>query len=97
MVSATVCIPINEIWASRSSKFHIELVRNRLNIGHENDFFLIDIFSRKATKNDGSLQEFLLPNMNAIDCKIVFEDKTVGRANQRSTASDDKSKDNELA
>lgn len=35
--------------------------------------------------------------MNAIDCKIVFNDKTVERANQRNTASDDKSKDNELA
>lgn len=53
-------------------------------------------FDRKATKNDGSLQEFLLPNMNAIDCKIIFKDTTVERASQRNTASDGKNKDNEL-
>lgn len=100
VVFAIVYIPINGIWAFRSSKFHFELVQNRLNIAYENNennFSFIDNFSRKATKNDGSLQEFLLPNMNAIDCKIVFNDKTVERANQRNTASDDKSKDNELA
>lgn len=51
-------------------------------------------FDRKASKNDGSLQEFLLPNMNVIDCKIIFKDVTIA-ANQRTTTADDKN--NELA
>lgn len=53
-------------------------------------------FDRKATKNDGSLQEFLLPNMNAVDCKIIFKDTTVERASQRNTNAVEKNKDNEL-
>lgn len=51
-------------------------------------------FDRKATKNDGCLKEFLLPNMNMLDCKIIFRDTTIERASQRNT--DDKNKDNEL-
>lgn len=53
-------------------------------------------FDRKATKNDGSLKDFLLPNMNMIDCKIIFKDTTVERASQRNTNSDEKNKDNNL-
>ena len=53
-------------------------------------------FDRKATKNDGSLEDFLLPNMNMIDCKIIFKDTTVERASQRNTNSDEKNKDNDL-
>lgn len=40
-------------------------------------------FDRKATKNDGSLEEFLLPNMKVTDCKIVFKDMIVERTSQR--------------
>lgn len=48
-------------------------------------------FDRKATKNDGSLNEFLLPNMNTVDCKIIFKDVTVERANPQK--GDEKSKE----
>lgn len=54
-------------------------------------------FDRKATKNDEKLSEFLLPNMNAIDCKIIFKDEVIERATQRKASSEDKkNKDNEL-
>lgn len=54
-------------------------------------------FDRKATKNDGHLHEFLLPNMNAIDCKIIFKDEVIERAMQRKFTSDEKNnKGNEL-
>lgn len=36
-------------------------------------------FDRLSEKKDGTLKEFLLPNMNVIDCKILFEDKIVER------------------
>lgn len=55
-------------------------------------------FDRKATKNDGSIREFLLPNMNVVDCKVIFNDKTVERASEPNTIhADDKNKDNELS
>lgn len=50
-------------------------------------------FDRKATKNDGSLQDFVLPNMNVVDCKIIFNDTTVERASQQKTAFKVKGKD----
>lgn len=37
-------------------------------------------FDRVATKNDGSLKDFLLPNMNVIDCKIIFTDETLKKS-----------------
>lgn len=39
-------------------------------------------FDRRAEKNDGSLNEFLLPNMKVIDCKIIWTDETRERPNQ---------------
>lgn len=53
-------------------------------------------FDRKGTKNDGSLHDFVLSNMKVVDCKVIFKDSTVERANQRNTTSDDKNKENEL-
>lgn len=43
-------------------------------------------FDRVATKNDGSLNDFLLPNMKVTDCKIIFKDETVERAVNRNSA-----------
>lgn len=53
-------------------------------------------FDRKATKNDGSLQEFVLPNMKVVDCKIIFKDITVQKASQGNVPTDVKNKENEL-
>lgn len=39
-------------------------------------------FDRPSTKNDEKLNEFLLPNMKVIDCKIVFSDEVIERVNQ---------------
>lgn len=36
-------------------------------------------FDRPSNKNDEKLKEFLLPNMNMIDCKIIFTDEVVER------------------
>lgn len=43
-------------------------------------------FDRVARKNDGNLNDFLLPNMNAINCKIIFTDATIERAVSRNFA-----------
>lgn len=42
-------------------------------------------FDRVATKNDGHLADFLLPNMKVADCKIIFTDETVERAVSRNS------------
>lgn len=36
-------------------------------------------FDRVAKKNDGSLAEFLLPNMKTVECKILFTDEVIER------------------
>lgn len=36
-------------------------------------------FDRPSAKNDGKLDEFLLPNMKAVDCNIIFSDEVVER------------------
>lgn len=36
-------------------------------------------FDRVATKNDGELVDFLLPNMTVIDCKIIFNGAIIER------------------
>lgn len=36
-------------------------------------------FDRVAKKNDGELIDFLLPNMTAVDCKIIFNDAIMER------------------
>lgn len=53
-------------------------------------------FDRKATKNDGSIQEFLLPNMSVIDCKVIFKDITVQKTSQATTNTGNKNKENEV-
>lgn len=53
-------------------------------------------FDRKATKNDGSLEEFLLPNMKVTDCKIVFKDMIVERTSQRDKPIDEKNENIKL-
>lgn len=51
-------------------------------------------FDRVAKNNNGSLNEFMLPNMNTIDCKIIFTDEIIERPSQVSktdnTSSDSK-------
>lgn len=50
-------------------------------------------FDRKGTKNDGKIEDFLLPNMNVVDCKVIFKDTTIERESQQTASSNDKNKD----
>lgn len=56
-------------------------IRNRLYPDKRNMGFPFD---RPSTKNNDVLKEFLLPNMNAIDCKIIFNDEIVERGSNAS-------------
>lgn len=48
-------------------------------------------FDRIATKNNAGLNEFLLPNMNVVDCKIIFNDETMERMSKFNKKDDDSS------
>lgn len=56
-------------------------------------------FDRVATKNDGELIDFLLPNMNVTDCKIIFNDENMERmspVNKKDESTDTKNDGNNL-
>lgn len=63
-------------------------IRNRLYPDKRNMGFPFD---RPSIKNDGNLKEFLLPNMNVIDCKIIFIDEVVERGKHPGEKSDSSS------
>lgn len=57
-------------------------IRNRLYPDKRNMGFPFD---RPSIKNNDILKEFLLPNMNTVECKIIFTDEIIERGSNVSS------------